>query len=402
MIHLAQGRITAILAVRKGAVELAVTVEDQTASAIAYPDLVGEMAVGDKVLLNTTAIDLHLGTGGCHFVLARLSPPLMKCIAEAAGHIMKLRYTPLQHAITCVEEERSPHREAIERFSTLDGMPVLVGELHSQLLPAVLGRLMAFDFNPTPLPPSPKRRGGKTGNEGSSVSRQSSEEGSRQERGMRTTQASRVPRIVYIMPDTAALPIAFSRTVAFLKERGWIEAAITAGQAFGGDLEAINLYTALIAAKEVVGADMAIITQGPGNVGTGTRFGFGGMGVAEALHAAHILGGKPVAIPRISFADKRERHRGLSHHTRTVLGQATLVRVLLPMPQLGGEEQQLLEEQLEASGLGRCHEVQWVPVEGIKGLLEENREALQTMGRGLESDPEFFLAGAAAGISAAE
>ncbi len=38
--------------------------------AIAYPDLVGPVAVGDHVVLNTTAVGLGLGTGGVHLVMA--------------------------------------------------------------------------------------------------------------------------------------------------------------------------------------------------------------------------------------------------------------------------------------------------------------------------------------------
>ncbi|MCC6445122.1 MAG: DUF3866 family protein [Armatimonadetes bacterium] len=356
MICLKRGAVTAILSVRQGAMEMSVRIEGEDAQAVAYPALTGDVAVGDEVLLNTTAVRLRLGTGGVHFVVARLDPPMADLIDETQGHIVKLRYTPLQHAVTSIEEESSPHRQAVEGFVSLAGMPVLAGELHSHLLPAVLG----------------------------------------------ARQSAGAPVIACIMTDTAALPIAFSRTVALMKDRGWLAASITAGQSFGGDYEAVNLYTALIAAKEIARADLAVIVQGPGNVGTGTRYGFSGLAVAEALHAASVLGGTPVAIPRIGFADPRDRHRGLSHHTQTTLGQATLARAFLPMPQLGGSQQELLEAQLEASGIILRHDIRWAPVDAARQVLEENAPFLQSMGRGLANDPVFFLAAAVAGAVAGD
>src|SRR5262249_19766347 len=165
-----------------------------------------------------------------------------------AGHILKLRYTPLQVAVCSVEEPDSPHRAAIERFQSLNGMPVLVAELHSQAAAAAI------------------------------VAR---------------ALAARPLRIVLVVSDTAALPLAFSRLAARLRSDGILDATITAGQAFGGDLEAINVYTALIAAREVAAADLTIVAQGPGNAGTGTQYGFGGLAQGEHLNAAAALGAQP-------------------------------------------------------------------------------------------------------------
>src|SRR5699024_11447822 len=75
-----------------------------------------------------------------------------------------------------------------------------------------------------------------------------------------------------------------------------------------------------------VGADVTIVSQGPGNLGTGTGWGFSGVQSAEALHAAAVLGGQGVATLRVSEADERERHRGLSHHSSTAYGRALLAR----------------------------------------------------------------------------
>src|SRR5690606_37253708 len=124
------------------------------------------------------------------------------------------------------------------------------------------------------------------------------------------------PRVAYVMTDGGALPAAFSRTVATLRDAGWIDVCVTVGQAFGGDLEAVTVHTGLLAAHHVAGADLVVVAQGPGNLGTGTRWGFSGVAAGEALNAVGALGGRPVASLRVSGADARDRHLGRSEeHT---------------------------------------------------------------------------------------
>ena len=94
---------------------------------------------------------------------------------------------------------------------------------------------------------------------------------------------------------------------------------MTSGQAFGGELEAVTIWTGLLAAAELVGADVVIVADGPGNLGTDTTWGVSALASGHALNAAEALGGRPVAALRISFADARERHRGVSHHSLTIL-----------------------------------------------------------------------------------
>ncbi len=110
------------------------------------------------------------------------------------------------------------------------------------------------------------------------------------------------------MTDGGALPAWFSRSVATLREQGWLAATVSVGQAFGGDLEAVTLHTGLLAARHVLGADLVVVAQGPGNLGTGTRWGFSGVAAGEAVNAAAVLGGRPVASLRVSGADPRGRH----------------------------------------------------------------------------------------------
>ena len=69
-------------------------------------------------------------------------------------------------------------------------------------------------------------------------------------------------------------------------------------------------------------------------MGSGTALGFSGTQVAEAVNAAAALGGRPVACLRLSGADRRERHRGVSHHSLTALGRLALARCAVAVPEL--------------------------------------------------------------------
>ena len=71
--------------------------------------------------------------------------------------------------------------------------------------------------------------------------------------------------------------------------------------------------------------------MGPGIAGTGTKYGFTGIEQGPILDAVHKLGGLPIAIPRISFADQRERHKGISHHSITVFKEIVNVNVNIPI-----------------------------------------------------------------------
>jgi len=336
--------------------DLVVDIDGSEARAVNYLDLSGPVSSGDEVVLNTTAVKLNLGTGGVHFVICNLTKQVSE-IDLPPGHIMKLRYTPLQTAVLAEEEDDSPHQDAIRRFENLDGMPVICCELHSQIAPAA-----------------------------AAVKALSSYES----------------RVVYVMTDGAALLLAFSNLAAELAAKDIIDATITCGQAFGGDIETVNLYTGLIAARQVFGADVAIVCQGPGNTGAGSKYGFSGIQQGEALNAAGILGGKPIAVPRISFADRRERHRGVSHHTLTVLAEIALSPSVIAIPELQGEKARKIEEQLAPILASSVHEAQ--VRSGEVGLVELAAKdvRVKTMGRTIEEDREFFLSPSAAGVLAAE
>ena len=58
------------------------------------------------------------------------------------------------------------------------------------------------------------------------------------------------------------MPLALSDLVATLRDRGLLDVTITAGHAFGGDYEAVSVYSALAVAKYVANADIAIVAMG--------------------------------------------------------------------------------------------------------------------------------------------
>jgi hypothetical protein len=347
-----------------GAVELDVTVDGtptQSVRALAYPALTGFPRPGDRVLLNTTALDLGLGTGGYALVVAipdRLPPDPGG--PQPGGCLVKARYTPLQVTVPGADEQRSPYHEVLRDADDIGGMPVVVADLHSAL-PAVLAGV--FD------------------------------EAERAVAGARGPGDP--PVVVYVMLDGGALPAWFSRTCAALKDAGWLAATVTTGQSFGGDLETVTVHTGLLAARHVLGADLAVVAQGPGNLGTGTRWGFSGVAAGEAVNAVAALGGRPVACLRISDADRRERHRGVSHHSLTAYGRVALARADVVVPGLRGPFGARVAA--EAAGLGQRHAIVTVPVDGLEAALRASPARLSTMGRGLEEDPAYFLAAAAAG-----
>jgi hypothetical protein len=199
------------------------------------------------------------------------------------------------------------------------------------------------------------------------------------------------------MTDGGALPAWFSRTVDGL--RGHLAGTVTTGQAFGGDLEASTVHTGLLAARHVLHADVTIVAQGPGNLGTGTTWGFSGVALGEAVNAIATLAGRPIGSLRISDGDGRERHRGVSHHSLTAYGRVALAPADVVVPELEGALGDRVRDAVEA--LRARHHVARVPVGGLVEALRASPVRLSTMGRGLEEDLAYFLAAAAAGRHAA-
>jgi hypothetical protein len=343
------GTVSGKLGERPGALVLSVLCDgaSEPEEAIAYVDLSGECAEGDRVLLNTTAVALGLGTGGQHFVVANLSRPLAEDLS--GGHIMKLRYTPMQIDVLAAEEAGSDLAGALADARSLDGAAVAVLSLHSQL-PAACA-----------------------------VARRDAPGA----------------RIAFVMSDATSLPAALSVAVAELKQIGLLDSVVTCGQAFGGDVEAVNRFTGLLAAK-AAGADVVIAGAGPGSVGTGSDLGHSGVDVGEWVNAVAALGGRPIVAPRISAADPRARHRGLSHHTRIALGLVALAPAVVALPAmeaaLAGAVRAAIEE---GEGLDR-HEWRHVADTGALEAMASAGLAPTTMGRPAPDEAALFEAAGAA------
>jgi len=346
-----RGVVSAVRAQWPGAVELTVDCDGDALPALAYPALVGTPVVGDVVLLNVNAVLHGLGTGGLAMVVAlpeRLPPD-----AVPHGHLVKARYTPLQVMVAGADEPGGEHHHLLADADDLGGMPVVVADLHSAL-PAISAAIEA------------DRPG---------------------------------TRVVHVSTDGGALPVWFSRAVAGLREAGRLVATVSTGQCFGGDLEAVTVHSGLLAARVVAGAQIAVVTQGPGNLGTDSRWGFSGVAAGEAVNAAAVLGGRPVGALRVSAADPRERHRGVSHHSLTAYGRVALAAADIAVPTLPGEFGRSVRAQCAV--LSDRHRLVDVELTGLDAALRASPVALSSMGRGLDEDPGYFLAAAAAGRHAA-
>lgn len=353
MKRLQRATVVAVREERPGAVELSVRVDggDARSVAIAYPQLTGPVGPGDRVLLNTMAVELGLGTGGAHFVVAVLDEREMD-ISAPAGRIVKLRYTPHQVAVGAAEEA-SADREAMAGPGELEGAPVVWLPLHSMLGPVAAGAVAA---------------------------------------GAR--------RVVYVMTDGAALPGALSRLSARLRSEDLVAATVTAGQAFGGDVEAVNVFTGLLVARRVLHADVVVVGDGPGNTGTETEWGATAVSSAMSLNAAHVLHGRPIAALRVSFADPRERHRVVSHHVLTALSRVAVLPVHVAVPALEGEQRASVWAALKEAGLEAKHQLVEANGGPALDLLRERAIDVRSMGRSVADDPAFFLAAGAAGVLA--
>lgn len=342
MIHLQWGLVLKIISSNQQSQLVQVQLDGQVHQGLVYLDLCPPVEEGDEVIVNTTSEDLKLGTGGFVYVLWNLSRP--RYLQEGPGHIAKLRYTPLQVARLSVEEPESPFYQVLKDADNLESFPVLIGSLHSQLIPAVVTLKYFY----------PKIK------------------------------------LAYIMSDGGALPLSLSQAADYIIKEGLIEATITYGQAFGGDFEAVNSYSALLAAKHGLKVDAALVIKGPGVVGTGTKFGHTGLEQGEIANAVYRLKGRPVLIPRINFAESRQRHQGLSHHFLTVLSHILCFKAKVPLPQLAEEKMNYIWQQLEEHRLMNKHSYLIYDGELSLKLLRDLPFKVKTMGRDFQEEPDFF------------
>ncbi|HBX76576.1 MAG TPA: DUF3866 domain-containing protein [Acidimicrobiaceae bacterium] len=261
------GQVAEILSERPGLQRLRIAMDDgQLDRAYCLTELIGQVAVGDHVVCNTTAVDLGLGTGGWHVV--HWNHAQRSVTKPGPDHVMKLRYTSLQFDAGTSE---LVHQDLGEH---LNARPVIAIQVHSQL--GIVAPVIAA------LRPGTK--------------------------------------VAYVMTDGASLPLALSDLVANLREADLLCGTVTSGHSFGGDLEAVSVPSGLLLAAEVLEAEIIVAGMGPGVVGTGTRYGNSAVEAAWILNCVATLGGEPVMCIRASNGDARGRHAGMSHHSSTALG----------------------------------------------------------------------------------
>ncbi|WP_017728168.1 DUF3866 family protein [Halalkalibacterium ligniniphilum] len=315
--------------------------------AILYKACTPHVSIGEKITVNTTAHALKLGTSGYDFVKSTAHQASYN-VSNIKGHIIKARYTPIQHSVLAIEEQESPYHDQFKLKFALQRKPVLVGELHS-MVPLVY--YVAQELRAA-------------------------------------------TSMCVILDDCASLPLMISEQLRELhKQDGFY--SITIGQAFGGMYEAVSLQSALQFACETLKVDTILVSLGPGVVGTGTAYGFSGMCLADWANVIGALNGIPVWIPRLSFSEKRVRHYGLSHHTRTALAAFTYAKSVLPLPLLKKEWEHTIQKQLEAENwLQRNHSILFSKVDmnaNVQRALQRSKQPIRTMGRGYSDDPAFFL-----------
>jgi Protein of unknown function (DUF3866) len=298
-------------------------------------EVLGEMREGDEVVVNTAALDLELGSGGFDVVHVNLTRGLEGGV-EGGEHVMKLNYTSLQYPVRPME------RQAVRLIRDMSGKgaPVLVLPLHGHLAPAAWAAARA-----TP--------------------------------GL---------RVGYVQTGGGALPGSLSRDVKQLRERGLLAGHITAAPSYGGEHEALSTVGALDAAAGELAWQAIIVGPGPGIIGSDTAYGHGGMAALDSAHAALSLGLPTLISPRLSSSDPRDRHRGLSHHTRTILNL-----LLAPVDVAVPEGEQEIAATLETTR----HRVVKVPAD-LDGYTAADLPKT-SMGRSLQDDPLFFSAALAAG-----
>ncbi|MGH2966114.1 MAG: DUF3866 family protein [Solirubrobacterales bacterium] len=354
-----------MLTLRRGVVidtdPLTVRVNEEARPAWADTTLIGSVAKGDEVIVNTEALDLGLGSGGFDIVHVNLTRGLDGGERSAEEHVMKLNYTSLQHSVEAVETPLP--REGGAASSALSA-PVLVLPLHGHLAPAAWAAASA-------------RPGLRVG---------------------------------YVQTAGGALPGSLSRDVSELRDRGLLAGHIAAAPAYGAEHEAISTLGALEAAAGRLGWNAILCGPGPGILGSGTEYGHGAIAALDHAHAALALGLPTLLSPRISSSDPRPRHRGLSHHTATVL-DLLLGSVRVPIPEIElagwptgdrGADHVDLPSVLDAlhEVCDDRHDVIVEPVD-LEGYAASGLPA-RTMGRAIEEDPLFFAAALAAGAALAD
>lgn len=307
--------------------------DKSTFLAINFLDINKKVCAGQEVLVNTTARKLKLGTGGYDYIV-----PTDSFCNSSKGHIMKLRYTPLQFSVL-TEEEKNP--DLFNRVPNFNDLIIVVCELHSMLLPICL-YLKEFDRN---------------------------------------------TKIAAIINDWGMLNAKLSNNLRFLKENYFIDYVITCQEAFNGDFECINEINSLVFSQNL-DTQIAIISPLPGIVGTGTKFGFSAYKAINVIEDISRFGGKVIFPIRVSKTENRERHKFISHHSLTIL---SYVNASVEIPIFEFQDKLFFTKVFKNLNNYKTKHI-LVTIDRINDkVIEKYKPLLKTMGRGFDEDREYFL-----------
>lgn len=324
-----------------------VIIDGKIEKAINYYKQIGKCNSGDRILLNTIGVRLGLGTGGYHIVyciIDRIENSLN--YDRKFGHIIKMKYTQVQMRVKTIEED--------ERFKALFNIPLSIGpkpvifaSLHS-MLPAVSSVIK--DKNPK-------------------------------------------SKITCIYTYGGAMNCQNSFILRELKNKKLIENVISVGECFGGDYEAINIYTALIFSFNGLKSDTVIVCCGPGIAGTSTYYGFSSIDLIFPIYASKILGCTQIVVPRISFKDMRKRHYGISMQTIALLNCIDFP-VYVPF---SNNIYELVKNQIFKNKINDMHRVVLVSDYNTGDAMNRADIAPKIMGRSYMDDVEYFESCGASG-----
>ena len=315
--------------------------------AYALTDLCGPVAAGDELLVNTSAMDLGLGTGGAHVVHTNLTSPFGG--AGGPGRVMKARYLAEQLPVDAEPFEATPDDIGVA-LPSLAGTRVVLCVLHSHAL-----ALAATVHGVSGEAPG------------------------------------------YVMTDGGALPFVLSDLAAACLERGMIATAVSTGQAFGAPIEAVTVASGVAALAER-DIQRVVVAPGLGHLGTASPLGFSALDLVGHAAVLDGLGAATALAARASSVDERPRHRGVSHHTRAMAALAP-ARTVVPVP-ASSKLDPTVGDAAWIDELGeRAFRAE--PI-AVADALARSGLSVRSMGRPLESDEQacLWLGAAAAWLAA--
>lgn len=341
MLNLEVGKVLSIL-YSDNSIQIIKVNTGKIEKAINYLNTNPPCEIGDEIVINTIANRLNLGTGGYNFVYYNLSNngTYRESNDRHFGHIIKMKYTPMQLRIKPVEEYEE-YRDLFDERVKIEPKPVIAATLHSMVPPIV-------------------------------------------------------STVKYLKPDLkisciytcgGALNSSYSNVLRQLKSKKLINSVITSGECYGGDFESINIYTAIIFSIKALKSDILIVCCGPGIAGTSTYFGFSTLEFILPVYASKILGCRPIVVPRISFEDKRKRHYGISMQTIALL---KCLDFPVNVPICNSENHEILNQQLETYKINDKHNIIFLESSETKKAMEEFCIYADVMGRKYEDDKYYF------------